>query len=46
MKLVIGGYAQGKLAYVLGRCKADRYRVWDGELPKEADAGTESCAGI
>ena len=41
MKLVIGGYAQGKLAYVLGRCRADRCRVWDGELPKEADTGTE-----
>ncbi len=41
MKLVIGGYAQGKLAFVAGRCKAAGCRVWDGELPKEADAGAE-----
>jgi len=41
MKLVIGGYAQGKLAFVLEHYGADRCRVWDGVLPKEADAGME-----
>lgn len=40
MKLVIGGYAQGKLTYVLGQYKAAACGVWDGELPKEADTGT------
>lgn len=37
MKLVIGGYAQGKLAYVFEQYGADQCLVWDGELPKEAD---------
>ena len=37
MKLVIGGYANGKLDYVLGRPEAQAYRVYDGCLPEEAE---------
>ena len=37
MKLVIGGYANGKLDYVLGRPVAQAYRVYDGCLPEEAE---------
>lgn len=41
MKLVIGGYAQGKLAYVFEQYGADQCLVWDGELPKEAGESTK-----
>lgn len=46
MKLVIGGYAQGKLNYVLQNDCADRYAVFEAELPdagqmQEADAQGE-----
>lgn len=37
MKLVIGGYAQGKLDYVLQNCSIQGYTVWDGTLPKEEE---------
>lgn len=37
MKLVIGGYANGKLDYVLGRPEAQANRVYDGCLPEEAE---------
>ena len=37
MKLVIGGYANGKLDYVLGRPEAQAYRVYDGCLPEVAE---------
>ena len=37
MKLVIGGYAQGKLNYVLERNHSDGCIVWDGMLPHEAE---------
>ena len=33
MKLVIGGYAQGKLAYVLSKYHLKEDMVWDGTLP-------------
>lgn len=36
MRLIIGGYSQGKLNYVLQRCGEDGCSVWDGELPREA----------
>lgn len=40
MKLIIGGYAQGKLNYALARYDLDADMVWDGELPeKTADPG-------
>lgn len=34
MKLVIGGYAQGKLQYVINNYFIETELVWDGELPK------------
>lgn len=33
MRLVIGGYGQGKLEFVLGGLDVSEYGVWDGELP-------------
>ncbi|MCM1134037.1 MAG: bifunctional adenosylcobinamide kinase/adenosylcobinamide-phosphate guanylyltransferase [Clostridium sp.] len=39
MKLIIGGYAQGKLKYVLEQYGLKDCRVWDGELPKEEENG-------
>ena len=39
MKLVIGGYAQGKLNYVLQQNGGKQFCVWDGVLP-DSD-GTE-----
>ncbi len=35
MKLVIGGYSQGKLNYVLQRSDTDIYTVLNGRLPDE-----------
>ncbi len=35
MKLVIGGYSQGKLNYVLNEKKRTECCIWDGILPKE-----------
>lgn len=37
MKLIIGGYAQGKLAYALTKYGTDQCLVWDGELPEEVE---------
>ncbi len=37
MKLVIGGYAQGKLKYVLGKYQLQESRVWDGSLPENEE---------
>ena len=34
MKLVIGGYAQGKLQYVINNYFIETEMIWDGELPK------------
>ena len=34
MKLVIGGYAQGKLNYVLQKYKLQICKIYDGEVPK------------
>lgn len=33
MRLVIGGYAQGKLDYVLEKYHLKMKQVWDGEIP-------------
>ena len=33
MRLVIGGYAQGKLDYVLEKYHLEMKQVWDGEIP-------------
>lgn len=35
MKLIIGGYAQGKLDYVLSKYRLRESMVWDGKLPDE-----------
>ena len=42
MKLVIGGYAQGKLNYVLGKNDVEASMVYDGEIPEkiEVENGT------
>ena len=37
MKLIIGGYAQGKLHYVLQRYSPKSYVVMDGMLPEDTD---------
>ncbi len=34
MKLVIGGYAQGKLQYVINHYFIETEMIWDKELPK------------
>ena len=34
MKLVIGGYAQWKLSYVLQKYDMESCQIWDGEIPK------------
>ena len=38
MKLVIGGYAQGKLDYVLRSDPVEANRIWDGELPEKEES--------
>lgn len=40
MKLVIGGYAQGKLNYVLQRYNIDERQVLDGKMPKRGEGVT------
>lgn len=37
MKLVIGGYAQGKLNYVLQKYGVETSRILDGEIPKNIE---------
>lgn len=37
MKLVIGGYAQGKLNYVLGKYDVEASMVYDGEIPEKIE---------
>ncbi len=39
MKLVIGGYAQGKLDFVLANWSVPGYAVWDGALPGHREEG-------
>ena len=34
MKLVIGGYAQGKCNYVLQDYDMEMVEIWDGEIPE------------
>lgn len=40
MKLVIGGYAQGKLQYVLQKYRLKEDAVWDAALPGEKEVLT------
>lgn len=42
MKLVIGGYAQGKLSYVLSKYHLQEDAVWDGALPDKASVQKET----
>lgn len=35
MKLIVGGYSQGKLAFVLERYAEGNDKIWDGVLPDE-----------
>ncbi len=42
MKLVIGGYAQGKLAYVLEKYRLQEDVVWDGILPDQTVPGQKT----
>lgn len=37
MKLVIGGYAQGKLKYAVEKYGLDLRLVWDGKLPEDME---------
>lgn len=39
MKLVIGGYAQGKLGYAMERYGVEACQVWNGRLPGEGGPG-------
>lgn len=39
--MVVGGYAQGKLDYVLRRYGEQGCTVWDGEIPEAADGSGE-----
>lgn len=42
MKLIIGGYAQGKLAYVLEKYRLQEDVVWDGILPDHTVSGQKT----
>lgn len=42
MKLVIGGYGQGKLQYVLRKYQLEEDAVWDGVLPEEKEIQTNA----
>jgi adenosyl cobinamide kinase/adenosyl cobinamide phosphate guanylyltransferase len=37
MKLIIGGYAQCKLTYVINKYNIEKNKIWDGELPKDTE---------
>jgi adenosyl cobinamide kinase/adenosyl cobinamide phosphate guanylyltransferase len=37
MRLIIGGYAQGKLTYVINKYNIEKDKIWDGELPKATE---------
>ena len=42
MKLVIGGYAQGKLSYVLEKYRLQEDAVWNGTLPDDTVSGQKT----
>ena len=47
MRLVIGGYGQGKLEFVLGGLDVSEYGVWDGELPGDGElSGDGELPGV
>lgn len=46
MKLIIGGYAQGKLAYVLEQESTKTYRILDGEKLRDMDLTEETKEAV
>lgn len=42
LKLIIGGYAQGKLDYVLQNYHLDESVVWDGNMPEDRLPGGDT----
>ena len=42
MKLIIGGYAQGKLSYVLQKYNLKKSMIWDGVIPDENEMQEET----
>lgn len=46
MKLIIGGYAQGKLNYVLSKYHLSADMVWDGVIPDKTTLCSEMKAVI
>ncbi len=45
MKLIVGGYSQGKLAFVLERYAEANYKIWDGMLPDEKQIREQKAEG-
>ena len=41
MRLIIGGYAQGKLQYVLRKYQEEVYTLWDGKIPEKTEKKRE-----
>jgi adenosyl cobinamide kinase/adenosyl cobinamide phosphate guanylyltransferase len=37
MRLIIGGYAQCKLTYVINKYNIEKEKIWDSELPKDTE---------
>jgi adenosyl cobinamide kinase/adenosyl cobinamide phosphate guanylyltransferase len=37
MRLIIGGYAQCKLTYVINKYNIEKDKIWDSELPKDTE---------
>lgn len=39
LKLILGGYAQGKLDYAVKCCGLSKYNIYDAVLPKDKEIG-------
>lgn len=46
MRLIIGGYAQGKLDYVCSKYHVQKDMVWDGVIPNDADGISDADSTI
>ena len=46
MKLIIGGYSQGKLNYTLRKIGEKEYRIFDGTLPEYTKIDTDTTNTI
>lgn len=46
MKLIIGGYAQGKLDYVCAKYPVQKGMVWEGIAPEDANGGNDADGPI